>query len=278
MKFSEHWKRQDFEATRQRILNVSDAEVRRALAMAGQRLGMRELEALLSPAADRHLEALATQSQRLTRQRFGRTIQLYAPLYLSNACSNVCTYCGFSAKNHLRRKTLQPLELDQEAEELRRLGFNHVLLVTGEAKHVGTPYIEDALRRLRPRFANLSLEVQPLDTADYTRLAQAGASAVFVYQETYDASAYSRHHLSGAKTDVDWRLDTPDRLGEAGVHKVGLGALYGLSDWRADTWFVGLHLRHLESSYWSAPKPSSPSRPARASSSAARPLAWPSLT
>lgn len=250
MNFSEHWRRQDFDAARQRIMNASEPEVRRALAMAGQRLGLRELEALLSPAASRHLEKLASLSQRLTRQRFGRTIQLYAPLYLSNACSNVCTYCGFSAKNRIRRKTLKPPEIDEEADALKRLGFDHVLLVTGEAAHVGLDYLEDALRRLRPRFANLSLEVQPLDTAAYVRLAHAGASAVFVYQETYDAAAYVRHHLSGPKVDVDFRLDTPDRLGAAGMHKVGLGALYGLSDWRADSWFVGLHLRHLESSYW----------------------------
>jgi 2-iminoacetate synthase len=253
MSFSELWQRQDFAATGARIAEVSEAEVRRALTLASAadaRLGLRELEALLSPAAAAHLETLATLSQRLTRTRFGRTVQLYAPLYLSNACANVCTYCGFSASNKLRRKTLSPAELEPEAAALERLGFEHVLLVTGEASQVGPDYLEDALRQLRPRFANLSLEVQPLDVDDYVRLARAGASAVFVYQETYDAQAYSRHHLKGAKKDMTWRLDTPDRLGRAGLHKVGLGALYGLSDWRADTWAVGLHLRYLEARYW----------------------------
>lgn len=250
MNFSELWERQDAAAARERILNTDTREVRRALALAGDRIGLREFEALISPAARGKLEQLAQISHELTVRRFGRTMQLYAPLYLSNACSNVCSYCGFSAGNRIPRKTLRPAEIEAEAAVLRRTGFDHILLVTGESAHAGVAYLEQTLQLLRPHFANLSLEVQPLETEDYVRLARAGASGVLVYQETYDPEAYARHHLRGPKTDMRWRMDTPDRLGQAGMHRIGLGALHGLSDWHTDSWFVALHLRHLESMYW----------------------------
>lgn len=251
MTFSERWRQIDFGAVRERILNTSAGDVSAALRRAGQaQLSLEDLGALLSPAATPFLEEMARLSEALTRRRFGRTIQLYAPLYLSNACANVCTYCGFSAGNRIRRKTLNAVEIAREAAVLRRTGFDHVLLVTGETSHAGPDYLEAALTQLRPDFANLSLEVMPLETEDYARMARAGASAVLVYQETYDKEAYARHHTFGQKQDMEYRLDTPDRLGRAGLHKVGLGALYGLSDWRADSWCVGAHLRHLETLYW----------------------------
>jgi len=177
-------------------------------------------------------------------------MQLFAPLYLSNVCANVCTYCGFSAQNRIPRKVLNDAEIVAEAEALRALGFAHVLLVTGETGRVGRDYLARALRLLRPYFSSLSIEVQPLDEEDYAALAGEGLSAVLVYQETYDAAAYARHHLSGPKADLAYRLGTPDRLGRAGIKKIGLGALYGLSDWRADAWFLGLHLRYLERRHW----------------------------
>jgi len=177
-------------------------------------------------------------------------MQLYAPLYLSNVCANVCTYCGFSAHNRIERLVLDERQVLAEADALAAMGLQHVLLLTGESPRVGADYLAHAVRLLRPRFASLSCEVQPLAVDEYVRLAEEGMSAVMVYQETYDADTYPRHHLRGRKADMTWRLDTPDRLGEAGVKKIGLGALYGLSDWRADAWFVGLHLRHLESHCW----------------------------
>jgi 2-iminoacetate synthase len=115
---------------------------------------------------------------------------------------------------------------------------------------VGADYLVRALRVLRPNFASLSFEVQPLAVDDYLRFGQEGMSAVMVYQETYDPDAYASNHLRGPKADMGYRLETPDRLGQAGVKKIGIGALYGLSDWRAEAWFVGLHLRYLEERYW----------------------------
>lgn len=252
MSFLQLWKQQDFVSVGARVRRASIADVHRALARArcGAALALDDLAALLSPAASPRLEEMAQLSHRLTVERFGRTMQLYAPLYLTNVCANICTYCGFSAQNRMPRKALDDAGILDEARVLRALGFEHVLLVTGEATRYGVEYLRRALRLLRPHFASLSIEVQPLEELEYVSLAEEGVSAVLVYQESYDAAVYARHHLKGPKSDMAWRLETPDRLGRAGVKKIGLGALYGLGDWRAEAWFVGLHLRYLERAHW----------------------------
>lgn len=250
MSFVDIWKQHDFTEIARVIQSKTAADVQRSLARVATGLDLEDLAALLSPAAAPFLEEMAQLSQRLTVARFGRTMQLYAPLYLTNICANVCTYCGFSAKNRIPRKALGETEILAEAEVLRGHGFDHVLLVTGESGRYGAAYIGNALRLLRPLFSSLSMEVQPLSETEYTALTTDGLSAVLVYQETYDAGVYAQYHLKGPKMDMAYRLDTPDRLGAAGVKKIGLGALYGLSDWRAESWFVGLHLRHLERKHW----------------------------
>ena len=250
MSFVDVWKRHDFRDVTRSIAQKTPAEVRRALGRSRGNLDMEDLAALLSPAAAPHLEEMAQACHQRTVERFGRTMRLFAPLYLSNACANVCTYCGFSAHNKIRRKVLNDAEILEEARVLRSHGFDSVLLVTGETGRVGREYLSQALRLLRPLFSGLWIEVQPLPEDDYAALGADGLSAVLVYQETYDAAAYARHHLSGPKADIEWRLGTPDRLGRAGIKKVGLGALFGLSDWRADAWFTGLHLRHVETVHW----------------------------
>ncbi len=252
MSFVDVWKQHEFADITASMHARTSADVRRVLTRAstGAKQSLDDLQALLSPAATPFLEEMAQLSHRLTVERFGRTMQLYAPLYLSNVCANVCTYCGFSAQNRIPRKILNDVEIRQEAAVLRGFGFQHVLLVTGESSRVGVKYLANSLRVLRPEFANLSIEVQPLDEGEYRELIDAGLSAVLVYQETYDADAYRRHHLSGPKSDISYRLETPDRLGRAGVKKIGLGALFGLSDWRTEAWYVGLQLRYLEKQYW----------------------------
>lgn len=250
MSFVDLWQPHDFTEIGRAIERKTAADVQRALARVGASLDLEDLAALLSPAAAPFLEQMAQLSQRCTVERFGRTMQMYAPMYLTNICANVCTYCGFSAKNRILRKALSDAEILAEAEVLQRHGFDHVLLVTGESSRYGAAYLGNALRLLRPRFASLSMEVQPLEEAEYAALTLEGLSAVLVYQETYDAGVYAAHHLKGPKMDMAYRLDTPDRLGRAGIKKIGLGALYGLADWRAESWFVGLHLRYLEQRYW----------------------------
>ncbi|RZK58527.1 MAG: 2-iminoacetate synthase ThiH [Hymenobacter sp.] len=249
MSFRPVFEAHPWEAVKASIYAKTAADVVRALA--APRRTLEDFKALVSPAAAPYLEQMAQLSHQLTRQRFGHTMQLYAPMYLSNECQNICTYCGFSLDNQLRRRTLSSVEMLQEAAVLKSWGYEHVLLVTGEANQtVGVDYLEKALRTLRPHFAHLSMEVQPLDEADYRRLLPAGLHTVLVYQETYHQADYKKHHPKGKKSNFWYRLDTPDRLGRAGVHKLGLGVLIGLEDWRTDCFYTALHLDYLERAYW----------------------------
>ncbi len=248
--FTDLWRQHDFGTVAARIQTATTVDVHRALAKQGRGLNLDDFAALLSPAAAPFLEEMAALSHRLTVERFGRVMQLYAPMYLTNVCANICSYCGFSAQNRIPRKALDDAEILAEADVLEQSGFDHVLLVTGESSRYGLAYFQNALRLLRPRFSNLSMEVQPLEEAEYAALTADGLSAVLVYQETYDPAVYPKHHIKGPKSDMAYRLGTPDRLGRAGVKKIGLGALYGLSDWRAESWFVGLHLQYMEKHYW----------------------------
>ncbi|ADY51946.1 tyrosine lyase ThiH [Pseudopedobacter saltans DSM 12145] len=212
---------------------------------------LEDFKALISPAASSYLEPMAKLSQNLTQKRFGKTIQMYIPLYLSNECNNICTYCGFSLDNKIKRKTLSPIELMQEVSVIKKMGYNHVLLVSGEANlTVGVEYFKQALKLVRPHFSHISMEVQPLDQQDYEELIPLGLNTVLVYQETYHQEDYKKHHPKGKKSNFLYRLETPDRLGRANIHKMGLGVLIGLEDWRTDNFFTALHVDYLEKTYW----------------------------
>ncbi|HEY8938405.1 MAG TPA: 2-iminoacetate synthase ThiH [Cyclobacteriaceae bacterium] len=212
---------------------------------------LEDFKALISPAAKPYLEQMAQCSHELTQKRFGKTIQMYVPLYLSNECQNICTYCGFSFDNKIKRKTLTDAEIIKETQAIKAMGYDHVLLVTGEANTtVGVDYLKNAMHVVRPYFSHIAMEVQPLDENDYLILGEEGLNTVLVYQETYHQQDYKLHHPKGKKSNFDYRLETPDRLGKAGIHKIGLGTLIGLEDWRVDSFFTALHLEYLEKTYW----------------------------
>jgi 2-iminoacetate synthase len=235
--------------TQQSIYDKTAADVEKALNT--KHRSLEDFKALISPAALPYLEDMAQISQQLTLKRFGKIIQMYVPLYLSNECNNICTYCGFSFDNKVKRKTLSPMEIMQEVAIIKDMGYDHVLLVTGEANQsVHTEYFKKVLDLLRPHFSHLSMEVQPLDLPDYQALIPHGLNTVLVYQETYHQEGYRKHHPKGKKSNFQYRLETPDRLGQAGIHKMGLGVLIGLEDWRTDSFFTALHLSYLESTYW----------------------------
>lgn len=205
----------------------------------------------LSPVASQKIEVMAKMTQQLTQNRFGKTIQLYAPLYLSNECQNICTYCGFSLDNSIKRKTLTNAELIVEATVLKAMDVNHVLLVSGEAnKTVGIDYFLNAIKLLKSYFVNISIEVQPLSEEEYQQLYKAGVNSVLVYQETYHQEVYKEYHPKGKKSNFNFRLETPERIGTAGIHKIGLGVLLGLEDWRVDSFFNALHIDYLQKTYW----------------------------
>ncbi len=247
--FTNLFDRYEWATVKQTIYTKTGADVEKALGKSQRDL--EDFKALISPAAAVYLEDMAQLSHQLTQKRFGKVIQLYIPLYLSNECRNICTYCGFSYENKLHRRTLGAVELLQEAAAIKEMGYEHVLLVSGEANQtVGVDYFMKALDVVRPHFAHISMEVQPLDEPDYAGLIQHGLNTVLVYQETYHRQGYKLHHPKGKKSNFGYRLETPDRLGKAGIHKMGLGVLIGLEDWRTDSWFTALHLRYLEKTYW----------------------------
>lgn len=221
------------------------------LALQKTKRNLHDFAALISPAAMPYLEKIATLSHAITLKRFGKTIQLFAPLYLSNECQNICTYCGFSFDNNIRRKTLSDAELIKEIEFLKNQGYDHVLLVTGEANQtVGVPYLKNAIKIAASYFSQVSIEVQPLDEKDYAELKEIGLNTVLVYQETYHKEDYKKHHPKGKKSNFNYRLETPDRIGKAGLHKIGLGTLIGLEDWRTDAFYTAMHLNYLEKKFW----------------------------
>ena len=250
--YIENFNQISWESLSRKIAYVTREKVSLAINREG-RGGIDDFIALISPLASlEFLEPMARLSHSLTEKRFGKAMRLFAPLYLSNECNNVCDYCGFSLGNKIVRKTLNDAEILREAGLLRKMGFDHVLLVTGESsKKVGLDYINQSLRTLRPYFSNLSIEVQPMQQEDYESLKANGLHAVLVYQETYNRESYAKHHIKGKKSNFDWRLATPDRLGKAGVHKIGLGCLFGLTkDWRTDAFFAAHHTDYLQKKYW----------------------------
>ncbi|MDR1756178.1 MAG: 2-iminoacetate synthase ThiH [Culturomica sp.] len=234
-----------------RIYGKTGRDVELALGKSA-RLTVDDFMALVSPAAEPYLERMAMLSRTYTRQRFGKTIQFYLPLYLSNSCTNHCVYCGFNHNNDIRRIILNREQVLREVEAIKQMGdFQHLLLVTGEdPREAGVEYIEQAIEWVKPYFASISMEVQPMREEEYARLTAAGLNAVYCYQETYRKARYKLYHPKGMKSKFDWRLDAFDRMGKAGVHKMGLGVLIGLEDWRTDTAFMALHLRYLQRMYW----------------------------
>lgn len=213
----------------------------------------RDIAALLSPHADGQLEPMAQEAQRLSRWHFGRTIGLYVPIYLSNVCGADCTYCGYAVRsgNKERRITLTEAEFRRECETLVDLGYQNVLLLTGEApRAVPVEFIAENVAIAREYFPSVSVEIYSLDSEDYERLTEIGLEGVTIYMETYDKPTYSQVHLLGAKSDYQYRLDAIERAGHAGARKLNIGVLLGLSDWRVDCFWLALHGLYLQKMCW----------------------------
>jgi len=247
--FLDLFSRYEWEEIKEQIYQKTQKDV--LAAIQNPKRDLEDFMALISPAAEPYLEQMAQISHRLTCERFGKTIQLFAPMYVSNECQNICTYCGFSFHNKLPRKTLTDKELLEEVAAIKELGFQHILLVSGEANQtVNIHYFTNAIKLIRKHFANISIEVQPLDEHEYAQLQELGVYAVLVYQESYHRETYKTYHPKGKKSNFDYRLETPDRIGRAGIHKIGLGVLLGLEDWRTESFFCALHLDYLQKTYW----------------------------
>src|ERR1700731_1483843 len=242
----------DRSRAREIIIRMSFAQALDSLALRKSDV-VRRFEQLIAPKSGADLESMAQTSRALTLQNFGRTMRLFAPLYLSNECINNCRYCGFSRDNPILRVTLGVDQVVAEGRHLAQAGFRQVLLVAGEhPKFVSQSYLADCVRALAPDFSSISIEVGPMETADYVPIVRSGAEGLVVYQETYDRETYADLHTSGPKRDFNWRLDCAQRGYEAGFRRLGIGALFGLGRWQEEAFSLAAHAEYLLKRCWQA--------------------------
>lgn len=227
---------------------LTDEDILRVLAK--PRLTQWDYLALLSPVAEKHLEAMAQRAHQLTVQHFGRAILLYTPLYLANYCVNRCVYCGFAIHNQVKRQQLTLEEVEAEARVIAATGLKHILILTGESKrHSPVSYIKECVGVLKKYFSSISIEIYPLTEEEYAEVIAAGVDGLTLYQEVYDEQEYDKLHLAGPKKNYHFRLDAPERACRAGIRTVNVGALLGLQDWRSEAFFTGLHANYLQNKY-----------------------------
>jgi len=239
--------------------NTNDNDVLKAIEK--DKLNEIDFLTLLSPKAQNYIEQIAQKAHRLTLQHFGNAKLLYAPLYLANYCANECVYCGFNCKNKIKRKKLNYDEVRKEAQAIYDLGIRNILLLTGESRAKSpVSYIADCVKIIKEKFPSIGIEVYELSVEEYKQLVEAGADSFCMYQETYDQNVYKSVHLSGPKADFKYRLEAPCRACQAGMRSVNIGALLGLSKWRKDFFFTGLHADFLQNEYPSVEISVSPPR------------------
>ena len=248
--FSDYIEKISWDETTERIYSKTASDVEAALRK--QHQDVDDFMALISPAAAPYIEYMAELSRKITRERFGNTISMFIPLYLTNSCANSCVYCGFHVSNPMKRTVLTEEEIVNEYKAIKKLApFENILLLTGENPAVaGVPYLKRALDLARPYFSNLKLEVMPLKAEEYAELKEHGLYGVICFQETYNKANYKIYHPRGMKSKYEWRVNSFDRMGQAGLDYIGMGVLIGLEEWRTDVTMLAYHLRYLEKTYW----------------------------
>jgi len=241
----------DVEYWHKRIEQVGRGDVEKSLAEPVGVYSFEKLLSLVSPAAENYLEQMAQLAHQLTAQRFGKTIKLYAPVYLSNYCVNSCRYCGFNKQSQSDRRRLSIDEALSEADIIASQGFRDILLVSGDDREfISVDYLAELAGKLRDKFSSIAVEIYQMTTDEYVRLFESGIEGVTLYQETYNRDAYGYYHPAGPKADYDNRLQSPERIAEAGMREIGLGVLLGLTDWRVETLALAEHGHYLMKRYW----------------------------
>lgn len=248
MSFYQVIRNYDRHVINEKIHDVNNGDVERVLAK--ESISMDDFLVLISPVASNFLEEMAIKARNITLRHFGKAIVLYAPLYLANYCVNSCLYCGFNVSNHLDRRKLKVEEVTTEAESISKNGIRHILLLTGESsKHSSVDYIKACAREASEFFTSISIEVYPLEEADYRMLSENGVDGLTVYQEVYDEDVYKVMHPGGPKKNYLYRLDAPERGCRGGMRSVGIGALLGLGEWRTEAFYTALHANYLTKKY-----------------------------
>lgn len=213
-------------------------------------LKIEHLFTLLSFEAENHLEEIAQKAHEITLRYFGKTIQLYTPMYLSNYCNNQCIYCGFNLQNNVERKKLDFSEVEKEAEFIAQTGLRHILILTGESREMSpVAYIKDCVKIIKKYFSSIAIEIYPLSISEYAELVSSGVDGLTIYQETYEEETYGKVHIAGPKKNYLFRLDAPQRGATAGMRNINIGILLGLSNWRKDVFFTAIHAKYLQDKF-----------------------------
>ena len=227
-----------------------------AKSLSKQRLSMQETAILVNATDPELVEEIKAGARQLKEQVYGKRIVLFAPLYLGNLCINNCEYCGFRAANkEQKRTTLTHSELIREVEMLEEMGQKRLILVYGEHPKYTPEYIAETVRTVyqvkkgRGEIRRVNINAAPLDIEGFKTVLDSGIGTYQVFQETYHRGAYALNHTGGVKKDYDWRLSSLDRAQEAGIDDVGIGALFGLYDWRFEVLGLIRHVNHLEKVY-----------------------------
>jgi len=228
--------------------SISLSSIRESLVK--NKLDLKQFIGLLSGQAENYLESMAQKAHAITKSNFGNTIELYAPMYLSNYCENSCLYCGFNLNNIIKRRKLDLEEVEKEAQFISSTGIKHVLILTGESKTKSpVSYILECVKILKKYFTFISIEIYPLSQDEYIKFTNAGVEGLTIYQEVYDQQLYAKMHIRGPKNDYKFRLDAPERGARARMRSVSIGALLGLGDWRREVFFLGLHAKYLQDNF-----------------------------
>ncbi|MGD9932063.1 MAG: [FeFe] hydrogenase H-cluster radical SAM maturase HydG [Mangrovibacterium sp.] len=221
-----------------------------------QRLTLEETAVLINADDPELIEQIKEGALRLKEKVYGNRIVLFAPLYIGNKCINNCQYCGFRTDNkEAIRKTLSPDEIRAEVEALEDNGQKRLILVFGEHPEYSADFIAQTVRSVyttkkgKGEIRRVNINAAPLDIEGFRTVKQAGIGTYQVFQETYHSEAYYQYHLAGKKRDYVNRLISLDKAQEAGIDDVGIGALFGLYDWRFEVLGLVRHANHLEACY-----------------------------
>ncbi|NBI28378.1 2-iminoacetate synthase ThiH [Chengkuizengella marina] len=248
MSFYETYKKLKNVSIQDIFSTITSVEIKKILQK--KKLNEFDFIVLLSPAAVPYLDIMAQKAHENTVQQFYKKIELYAPIYISDFCVNQCEYCSFSITQTFKRKKLSLSEIQAEANVLKELGFNHLLILTGESKtHVPISFLKQVIKMLKKQFDSVSIEIQPMDTTEYGDLVASGTDGVTVYQEVYNEETYKKVHVKGPKRNYQYRIDTPERACKAGMVKVNMGVLLGLADWRKEAYYLAMHVNYLQEKY-----------------------------
>ncbi len=220
------------------------------------RLTLEETAVLINADDPELIEEIKEGARTLKEKVYGNRIVLFAPLYIGNYCNNNCTYCGFRASNkEAERRTLSDEEIIKEVQALEDNGQKRLILVYGEHPKYSAEYIAHTVRQVydvkkgKGEIRRVNINAAPFDIEGFRTVGESGIGTYQVFQETYNPEAYSWYHLAGKKSDYEWRLTSLDRAQEAGVDDVGIGALFGLYDWRFEVMGLVRHTNHLEACY-----------------------------